>query len=85
MTTECDYWGAWEEHDGKITDHSEQDRVLALVSRDNVFDRHMPRHVHAAAGPGTEYFVQVVPGVDLASVACIAVCFDMILEREEKK
>lgn len=83
MTTECDYYGPWEEHDGKILDHSEQDKVLALVCRENVFDSNLPRI--AAAGPGTEYFVQVVPGVDLASVACIAVCFDMILEREEKK
>lgn len=57
--------------------------MLASVCRENIFDRDMPRI--AAAGPGTEYFLQVVAGVDLASVACIAVGFDMIVERSEKK
>lgn len=57
--------------------------MLANVCRENIFDRDMPRI--AAAGPGTEYFLQVVAGVDLASVACIAVGFDMIVERSEKK
>lgn len=83
MTTEVDYYGPWEEHDGKIIDHSQQDRVLANVCRENIFDSNMPRI--AAAGPGTEYFLQVVAGVDLASVATIAVGFDMILERDHKK
>ncbi|EJT47061.1 hypothetical protein A1Q1_04304 [Trichosporon asahii var. asahii CBS 2479] len=83
VTTEVDYYGPWEEHDGKIIDHSQQDRVLANVCRENIFDSNMPRI--AAAGPGTEYFLQVVAGVDLASVATIAVGFDMILERDHKK
>lgn len=79
VQTEVDFYGPWEEHDGKIIDHSQQDRVLANVCRENIFDRDTPRI--PAAGPGTEYFLQVVAGVDLASVATIAVGFDMIVER----
>lgn len=82
VTTELDYYGPWQEHDGKIVDHSDKDTVLAIVSREDVFDRPMPRE--AIDGPGKTYFLEVVPGVDLAGVACIAVSYDMIVEREGK-